>query len=119
MILKIWQKSVQTLFSTDVVSEGTYLITLPKYIQRKEILEDWGVALIIGGMTTLRDTIKGVFLVVGPISMPVETLAIETMGLGARTVEALPSVEMVRAKEEPIKREALSKGWSLSPRWLS
>ena len=55
-------------------------------------------------------------LVVG--LMPVETLALEALKIGARTVEALPTVETVRVKRDPVKRGALSKGCNLSAMWL-
>ena len=80
MILNTWQGSVQTLFATDAVSEGTDLITVPRQIQRTEAIGDPGVALIIDGMATLGRTTKGL-LIVGPMSMPVESLAIEAPGI--------------------------------------
>ena len=41
---------------------------------------DPGVALIIDGMATLGRTTKGL-LIVGPMSMPVESLVIEAPGI--------------------------------------
>ena len=60
---------------------------------------------------------KGVF-VVRRVGMPVETLATETLGIEARTVEALPTVGTVRVKGDPVKRGARSKKCGLSARWL-
>ena len=40
---------------------------------------------------------------VGRASMPVETLATETLGIEAWIVEALPIVGTVRAKDDPVK----------------
>ena len=51
--------------------------------------------------------------------MPVETLATETLGIEARTVEALPTVGTVGVKGDPVKRGALSKRCGLSARWLT
>ena len=69
-------------------------------------------------MATLSHTMKRVLLVVGPVSMPVETLAIEALGIGAQTVDALLIVGTVRVKGDLVKKGVLIKGCELSARWL-
>ena len=53
---------------------------------------------------------KGVLLVVEPMSMPVETLAIEAPGIKVQTVEALPTIGKVRVKRDSVKERALRRG---------